>query len=72
MAKRKPKCVPLIDVDGNYTVDANFAQLKRDQPPKEPSARTFGAAYRSPPEPPPEEALPIRRYSPHVEDRPKP
>jgi hypothetical protein len=69
MPKRKPKCVPIIDFEGNYAVDAFFAKLSGKRPSKEP--KTPGAAYRKPPEPPPEEAKPVRRHSPLADERPR-
>jgi hypothetical protein len=68
-AKRKPKYVPPVDLDGNYTVDAAFAELFPEHAPKEPQTR--GAAYRSPAEPPPEETWPARRRSPLADERPR-
>jgi hypothetical protein len=67
---RKPKYVPLVDADGNYAADAAFAELFPKQEPKEPTAKRFGTAYRSPPSPPPEEARPVRRYSRLAEEQP--
>jgi len=69
-ANRKPKYVPPVDAEGNYAADAIFANPRREQTPKEPHTRTFGAAYRLPPGPPPEEQRPIRRHSPLAEDHP--
>jgi hypothetical protein len=69
MSNRKPKYVPPVDAEGNYTVDAAFAELFHGQTPKEP--QTPGAAYRSPPAPPPEEARPVRRRSPLADERPR-
>lgn len=68
---RKPKYVPPVDADGNYASDATFAELFPKQAPKEPAAKRFGTAYRSPPDPPPEEARPVRRQSPLAEPRPR-
>jgi len=62
--------VPPVDADGNYAIDAAFAELFPKQAPKEPAAKRFGTAYRSPPGPPPEEARPVRRYGRLVEDQP--
>jgi hypothetical protein len=69
--KRKPKYVPPVAVDGEYAVDALFAKLFPTQATKDPTAKRFGTAYRSPPKPPPEEARPVRRRSPLAEDRPE-
>jgi hypothetical protein len=66
-AKRKSKYVPPVDAEGNYTVDAAFAELFHGQTPKEPQTR--GTAYRSPAEPPPEG--PLRRRSPLADERPR-
>lgn len=59
--KRKPKYVPPVDVDGEYAVDALFAKLFPRQAQKDPAVKRSGTAYRSPPEPPPEKARPVRR-----------
>ncbi len=69
--KRKPKYVSPVDVDGEYAVDAPFAKLFPKRATKDPTAKRFGTAYRSPPEPPPKEARPLRRRSPLAEDRPE-
>ncbi len=69
MTKQKPKYVPPVDAEGNYTVDAFFAKLFPEHAPKEPQTR--GAAYRSPAEPPPEEVRPLRRRSPLAEEHPR-
>jgi hypothetical protein len=68
-AAKRSKYVPPVDLDGNYTVDAFFAELFHGQTPKEPQIR--GAAYRSPAEPPPEEARPLRRRSPLADEWPR-
>ena len=69
MTKQKPKYVPPVDVEGNYAVDAFFAKLFPEHAPKEPRPR--GAAYRTPAEPPPEEARLLPRRSPLADERPR-
>ena len=70
MSKRKPKYVPIVDAEGNYTVDTMFTKLFPKQAPKEPTAKQVGSAYRRLPSPPPEEEWPVRRYSAIAEDQP--
>ena len=69
MSNRKPKYVPPVDFDGSYAVDAFLAKVFPEHAAKEPQER--GAAYRRPPEPPPEEARPVRRRSPLADERPR-
>jgi len=69
MPKRKPTYVPPVDLDGNYTVDKSCESLFNKLVSNLDSFERFGAAYRTPPEPPPEEARPIRRYNPGTSPR---